>query len=215
MKNKLLFILIILVFIPFSYSLCSQGQINVNTASLSELDKIYGIGPAKAQAVIDARPYNSLEDLVDAKGIGSVTLEDIKAEGLACVEIEEDSEDEEITEENFEVEETDNNEVNTIEEKEEEDEKTFDKTNNQISSFSESEGNSISTNTPKRVNEKIFLNSETPKTIKSKENSFSQDDKRYSLYALVIFCIFLVFLFILDKNKKGNKRKNEFRKYKN
>jgi len=56
----------------------TENKINVNKASKSKLDELYGIGPAKAQAIIDARPYNSVDDLTRAKGIGDVTLSRIK-----------------------------------------------------------------------------------------------------------------------------------------
>lgn len=56
----------------------SENKINVNKASKSKLDQLYGIGPAKAQAIIDARPYSSVDDLTRAKGIGDVTLSRIE-----------------------------------------------------------------------------------------------------------------------------------------
>ena len=60
------------------YHTDSENKINVNTASKSELDQLYGIGPVKAQAIIDARPYNSVDELTRANGIGDVTLSRIK-----------------------------------------------------------------------------------------------------------------------------------------
>jgi competence protein ComEA len=37
--------------------------INVNTASAGELDTLWGIGPARAQAIITNRPYGSIDEL--------------------------------------------------------------------------------------------------------------------------------------------------------
>jgi hypothetical protein len=52
------------------YHTDSENKIHINTASKSKLDQLYGIGPAKAEAIIDARPYSSVNDLTRARGIG-------------------------------------------------------------------------------------------------------------------------------------------------
>lgn len=41
-----------------------DGRININTASISELDSLEGIGAARAQAIIENRPYSKIEELV-------------------------------------------------------------------------------------------------------------------------------------------------------
>lgn len=55
--------------------------INLNSASVAELDALPGVGPATAQAIAGARKRNkftSVDDLLDVKGIGEKKLERIR-----------------------------------------------------------------------------------------------------------------------------------------
>ena len=78
-------ILFSILLVNFSSAICAEGQIDINTASLEELDNLSRIGPAKAQAIINSRPFNSVDELARVKGIGNKTLDNIKSQGLACV----------------------------------------------------------------------------------------------------------------------------------
>ncbi len=43
--------------------------VNINTATREELDALPGIGEVKSQAIIDARPFKTKEDIMKVKGI--------------------------------------------------------------------------------------------------------------------------------------------------
>ncbi len=52
--------------------------VNINSATLSELDSLNGIGASTAQKIIDSRPYGNLEDLLQVSGIGESTYNKFK-----------------------------------------------------------------------------------------------------------------------------------------
>lgn len=54
--------------------------ININTASASELDTLWGIGEVRAKDIIDNRPYSSTDELLTKKIIPSNVFEKIKEE---------------------------------------------------------------------------------------------------------------------------------------
>lgn len=52
--------------------------INVNAATLQELEQLPGVGPVTANNILAARPFNSVNDLDRVKGIGPKTLEKLR-----------------------------------------------------------------------------------------------------------------------------------------
>ncbi len=55
-----------------------EARVNVNLASLRDLDDLPGIGPALAQRIVAGRPFARVDDLLDVPGIGPATLERLR-----------------------------------------------------------------------------------------------------------------------------------------
>ena len=56
----------------------ATGRVNLNKATTNELMSLDGIGTARAQAIIDSRPYAAVADLVVKKVISQAIFEKIK-----------------------------------------------------------------------------------------------------------------------------------------
>ena len=78
-------------------------KVEINSAGKEDLELLSGIGPVYAERIIENRPFCSLDELIKVNGIGPVTLENIKEQGIAYVEPlefcfeEEEPKDREIT----------------------------------------------------------------------------------------------------------------------
>jgi competence protein ComEA len=60
----------------------NAGRVNINSATITELDALPGIGPTTAQAIVDYRLQNGsfklIQDIQNVAGIGPATFERIK-----------------------------------------------------------------------------------------------------------------------------------------
>jgi competence protein ComEA len=73
---KKLAIVLFLTF--FSFSAFSADKININTATVEQLQTLKGIGAKTAMAIIEYREnigaFNNVEELIEVKGIGEKKL---------------------------------------------------------------------------------------------------------------------------------------------
>ncbi|MCP4807935.1 MAG: ComEA family DNA-binding protein [Proteobacteria bacterium] len=60
----------------------AESLVNINTASVEELDALPGVGPSKGTSIVEYRefngPFQSLDELEEVSGIGPSTMEDVR-----------------------------------------------------------------------------------------------------------------------------------------
>lgn len=83
--NRLFILVIILAVVALTglaawrwWSDPAKKIININTATVAELQHLPEVGPAIAEGIIAGRPYAKPEDLKKVKGIGDKTFEKMK-----------------------------------------------------------------------------------------------------------------------------------------
>lgn len=168
-----------IIFLPYLTAECLDSQIDINTASASQLDEITYVGPATAEKIIESRPFESIDELIDVYGIGEVKLQAIKDQGLACVE---GSTQEKETENPEEV----------VEKKTDDKEKRITKQEPEIEEISYTLDEKI------QDAEELNVIKLEPKNIKT-EDYKEENKNKYPTYGFIVFCCLLVVLFILKK----------------
>ena len=82
--NKMICALALAVFAQFGVVTAALAVVDINSASKNELVALSGIGPAKAQAILDYRkangPFKTVDELRNVKGIGAKRLEKLRSE---------------------------------------------------------------------------------------------------------------------------------------
>jgi len=74
--------MLLALFVFLGFSISALAAVNINTATQAELESLNGIGPVKAQAIIDYRKKNgnfkSVDDLEKVDGVGAATLQSVR-----------------------------------------------------------------------------------------------------------------------------------------
>ena len=76
--------LLLSLFISLVFSSIALAAVNLNTATKAELESVKGIGPAKAESIINYRkqngPFKKVDDLKSIKGFGEKSVDKIRGE---------------------------------------------------------------------------------------------------------------------------------------
>lgn len=76
--------LLLATILLFSFTAGAFAAVNLNTATVEQLEALNGIGPSKAQAIVDYRKKNgnfkTVDELNNVPGIGDKTLAKLKPE---------------------------------------------------------------------------------------------------------------------------------------
>ena len=72
------------LFMCLAFSVSCFAAVNLNTATKEELESVTGIGPVKAQAILEYRrfngPFRKVDDLKKVKGFGDKSVAKLRSE---------------------------------------------------------------------------------------------------------------------------------------
>lgn len=76
--------LLVVLFAFFAFSGFALAAVDLNTATVEQLDGLKGVGPVKAKAIVEYRtkngPFKSVDDLEKVNGFGKKTVDALRAE---------------------------------------------------------------------------------------------------------------------------------------
>ncbi|NCN89158.1 MAG: helix-hairpin-helix domain-containing protein [Gallionella sp.] len=76
--------LLLSLFVSLAFSGIAYAAVDLNTATKTELESVKGIGPSKAEAIIEYRKqhgsFKKIDDLSRIKGFGDKSVEKLRGE---------------------------------------------------------------------------------------------------------------------------------------
>jgi len=182
--------------VSFVSAECNSTQIDINTASAEELDFIKWVGNATAQLIINYRNNNlfdSVDELIEIDGIGPTRLEDIKSQGLACVD-----------ESTIPEPESSGNSSQTFEENSSDIPQQNNESGKKITATanSVSEGNEVDNINEPEISEVIKLNAASQEDIKSEKSFLGSGN--LAIVGLGVFSVIIGTLLLLKFKTKKN-----------
>lgn len=76
--------LLVILFAFFAFSGLALAAVDLNTATVEQLDGLKGVGPVKAKAIVEYRtkngPFKSVDDLEKVNGFGKKTVDALRTE---------------------------------------------------------------------------------------------------------------------------------------
>jgi competence protein ComEA len=76
--------LLVALFAFFAFSGLAMAAVDINTATMEQLEVLKGVGPAKAKAIVEHRtkngPFKTVDDLEAVKGFGKKTVDSLRSE---------------------------------------------------------------------------------------------------------------------------------------
>ena len=210
--RRIILTFILLIILPFLSGACREEEIDANSASKSELGKLTGMGSVKARAIIDARPFSSVNDLTDVKDVGEKTLDGMKSRGLVCVFEPDDDEER-----------PDNERISSSSRSENDGERTragesTKSTPDVTTNRTEAKKETVTTTEkisipPQNTDGEITVNVNLPQDINNEEDKDMDEEKsgesgpcNCEIYVLAGFCVLLAVLFVfrfIDGKKCG------------
>lgn len=74
--------ILLALLLSFAFAFSALAAVDINSATEADLQKVKGLGPVKAKAIVDYRtqngPFKSVDDLEKVKGIGPGILKQIR-----------------------------------------------------------------------------------------------------------------------------------------